>query len=293
MIWKLIFKKHNIKNRISVAGRKAVSNRFCWKIIYPLVRFFVWINYLHSPVEHEAAEKRLKNYFADKIVRNGFFKGLKYPDFNSFGSSIFPKLLGSYEIELLPFLDRVRENKYSFVIDIGCGEGFYAVGLAIKFSGAIVNAYDIDVKALDYCKHLAAINGVSEKMRFHHSCTAATFDELNMPCYSLLICDCEGYERELFTQYNVARFQQTDMIIELHPFATPAIREYLSLLLLPTHHIEIISSYDNARKMFDHKNNLQELTNFEQQKAVEEGRPCTMDWLVAESKYNKTKKVLL
>src|SRR5436190_882004 len=66
----------------------------------------------------------------DKKVLGGIFKGLQYPRFESSGSGLVTKLLGSYENELHPFIQQLGANKYTEIIDIGCAEGYYAVGLA-------------------------------------------------------------------------------------------------------------------------------------------------------------------
>ena len=44
----------------------------------------------------------LYSIFSEQIVLNGIFRGMTYPNFISVGSTLFPKLLGSYEKELEP-----------------------------------------------------------------------------------------------------------------------------------------------------------------------------------------------
>jgi len=69
------------------------------------------------------AKPSILRIFKDLLVLNGPFKGLKYPRLESFGSQIFPKLLGSYEIELAPVFDRIFKENYLKIIDVGCAEG--------------------------------------------------------------------------------------------------------------------------------------------------------------------------
>src|SRR6478672_6897407 len=66
------------------------------------------------------------------VVQHGPFKGMKYPGVNSVGSALIPKLLGSYERELHPLIDSICAGQYDQVVDIGCAEGYYAVGLAMR-----------------------------------------------------------------------------------------------------------------------------------------------------------------
>jgi hypothetical protein len=76
-----------------------------------------------------------KNYnnFINSIgtnIINGPFKGMKYIS-ESVGSCHMPKILGIYENEIYPTLLNFLSNSDLFV-DIGAGEGYYAVGSAIN-----------------------------------------------------------------------------------------------------------------------------------------------------------------
>ena len=44
--------------------------------------------------------------FAKMTVLNGVFAGMKYPEMESIGSALFPKLIGSYEKEIEPLISR-------------------------------------------------------------------------------------------------------------------------------------------------------------------------------------------
>lgn len=133
-----------------------------------------------------------------KEVLSGIFKGLKYPSYRSFGSSLLPKLLGSYEDELHLFFQKFSQNKYSDIVDVGCAEGYYAVGLALLFPEAKVCAYDISPKALNLCKKMAILNKTYDRTDFKQKCDRDVLLNFQVKGRGLLICDCEGYESELF-----------------------------------------------------------------------------------------------
>ena len=281
--------KRNLKKIFDPLIKFIVSNTFTWTITSFLLRVSEWVNYQRSQYEQKLAEKKLAIHYADKIVRNGFFKGMKYSSLKSVGSSIFPKLLGSYEIELFPTLLRLYQNRYDDILDIGCAEGYYAVGLALKFPVSKIYGYDVDKEALRLCADFARHNQVESRVFLYDKCTASTLESFTYSGRTLIICDCEGYERELFTNTNINNLSSADMIIELHPFAVEGIKKYLVDLFTGTHDLSIISSYDNNRKIFDFRSSLQGMNRVEQLKSVEEGRSITMDWLIAESKSNKIK----
>jgi hypothetical protein len=261
-----------------------VQHKLTWKIVSFFLRIGEWFRYERSLCEHEVAEMGLKLYFQNKEVQNGFFKGMKYASFNSAGSSLFPKLLGSYEIELYPKLVELQDNNYDAILDIGCAEGYYAVGLALKFPGAKVHAYDIDKNALLLCEALARHNLVLERVFLHEACSSSTLEDFEYSGKTLVICDCEGYEKELFTTKNVSKLKSADIIIELHPFVASGVEEYLVNLFCLTHELSFVSSQDNHRKIFDFNSSLSGLNPLEKLKSVEEGRIFTMDWLIAQAK---------
>src|SRR5687767_8100107 len=59
-------------------------------------------------------------------IWNGPFKGMEYVDAQTEGALI-PRLLGTYECELHPHLERLAGEGLDCVIDVGCAEGYYAV----------------------------------------------------------------------------------------------------------------------------------------------------------------------
>lgn len=251
-----------------------------WNFIRLFVRGLKAFEYRRSVYEHGKAEEELKHFFSHKVVQTGFFAGLKYPSFQSVGSSIFPKILGSYEAELHHVFDAFSANEYSEIIDIGCAEGYYAVGLAMKFKNAKVYAFDIDEKATTQCRSMAKLNDVGHRVYTNFACSAKTLKEFQFTRRGLIICDCEGFEKELFDESNLPNLSSCDLIIETHLFYDPTINDYLVKLFKDTHKLEIICSQDDQRKLFAYKDILHPLSALARQKAVLEGRPFTMDWFI-------------
>src|SRR5262245_41078888 len=71
----------------------------------------------------------------------GPFSGLRYVS-TARGSSIGPKLLGTYEMELRPAVDAIVARAYPVIINIGAGEGYYSVGLAKRMSKSRIISFD-------------------------------------------------------------------------------------------------------------------------------------------------------
>ena len=246
-----------------------------------------FLRYRRSLQEHAQSAKKLQELFSDLTVRTGFMKGLKYPGFSSFGSSIFPKLSGTYESELTDAFLKFERNNYSCIIDVGCAEGFYAVGLAQRFKEAKLYAFDISETAQQLCKEMAVLNNVSDRVEVRQECTAENLSTLVKAQRSLIICDCEGYERHLFTKEMIASLQNSDLIIELHPMHEKDVKEYLHQLFTDTHTIDYVSSYDDNRKIFELPDVYSSLSKIDKIKIVQEGRAFSMDWMIAKAKHIK------
>jgi hypothetical protein len=140
---------------------KAVSYNFIWKILYPFVLTSNYLKVKRKKIQLNNMDWNRFNGLFDRLeVLNGPFKGMKYPDFKSVGSSFYPKLLGSYEKELHEVIIQFFSKNYSELIDVGCAEGYYAVGFALKNADMQVHAYDTDNQARLLCEKMAKLNGI-------------------------------------------------------------------------------------------------------------------------------------
>ena len=52
---------------------------------------------------------------------------------------------------------------FDALLNIGCADGYYAVGLAMRMPGVPVFAHDLNPKAQTGCREVAALNGVAER----------------------------------------------------------------------------------------------------------------------------------
>src|SRR5512140_2013789 len=74
--------------------------------------------------------ERIRALGLDRLeVLSGPFKGMRYGDF-SYNSALIPKLLGTYEADLHNWVGEALATGYDAVINVGCAEGYYAVGFA-------------------------------------------------------------------------------------------------------------------------------------------------------------------
>jgi 2-polyprenyl-3-methyl-5-hydroxy-6-metoxy-1,4-benzoquinol methylase len=234
--------------------RALVTTKATWLILNGFYRFFHRFRFEKDLVSEEqkrlylaADTERMKLRFRDLTVQYGPFKGMKYAHFVSHGSALFPKLLGSYECELHEEIYSLLNNNYDKIVDIGCAEGYYAVGMALKQPEATVYAYDIDASALEDCRKTASVNKVTN-IKYIHGCSSQKLLDLKLAGSNLVISDCEGFELELFTESVVKHFENCDLLIEMHDNRNELISPTLNRLFKQTHDITIIPSMNTFVK---------------------------------------------
>lgn len=235
---------------------------------------FVWL------ARNEAIEQAARNVFADQAVLNGIFKGMKYPSMEAHGSQLYPKLLGSYECELEPLFANLLQNNYTEIIDIGCAEGYYAVGLALRAPNAKVYAFDINPRARQQCHEMAALNGVSSRVSVGADINSGLLKSFPFTGKGLVISDCEGFEKHLFDTDVAKALAKCDLIIEAHDFLDLEITPFLKRVFSSTHALTIYQSTDDTQKlrMYDFPE-LEGLPLHVKRYFLAEIRPSIMNWL--------------
>lgn len=232
----------------------------------------------------ELTARVLKELFPDLTVAGGPFKGLRYPTWQAFGSAILPKLLGSYESELHPVLEVMLNRRYTTVVDIGCGEGYYAVGIALRLPEVQMYAFDTDSRVRQLCAKMAELNGVAGRVHIGGLCDKEMLRSLPFASRTLIISDCEGYEGSLFDSQMAQFLGKHDLIIETHDFIDIELSRKIRDAFSTTHNIRSIKSTDDIAKA--HACDCRELEKYsirEKRLILGEWRPAIMEWLVMTS----------
>jgi hypothetical protein len=210
-------------------------------------------------------------------IAGGPFTGMWYLQ-RAAGSLLVPKLMGSYEAELHGIIEEhVIRQDYSVIVDVGCAEGYYAVGLALRLPQAAVLAYDTDQESRALCRQLATINGINDRIVIGGTCEPQDLLALaGRP--ALVISDCEGYEQQLFDADIVSALRSADLLIELHEFLVPGVTESLLRRFAATHDVMVIPVAARRPEQFPA---IAALTPHWRRRAMEEGRPPSQHWLWA------------
>ncbi len=185
-----------------------------------------------------------------------------------------PKLLGCYEQELHEVLRSLPEQKYQSVVNIGCAEGYYAVGLARLLPDTTIWAYDIDPSARKTCAALAEENGVSDRVRIGERFSHSDFEQFD-DRRTLVVCDVEGGEVELMDPNAAPALRSMDILIEMHDCFDPAISGRVLERFESSHDIQFVRP--GARNLGDFPE-LEKLEHLDQLLALWEWRAGPTPW---------------
>jgi precorrin-6B methylase 2 len=275
-----------MKSLLKKALAKSVRNPKTWEICNATVmRLARFLERERNRNENEPPPPKLDQDLALKIispdltVRHGVFRGLKYPEEKLDRSVLVPKILGSYEWELQPLLQRLQVKDYSEIVDIGCAEGYYAIGLGRLFPNSKIFAYDTNPEALRLCRLMAKANQIETRLATGAFCDAATLQNLPLTRRALVISDCEGYEKHLFNHETVQKLAAHDVLIEVHDMIDITTSSRLRAAFNKTHKLEVVLSVDDIKKAQTY--DYPELTSFnlaERKILLAEYRVSIMEW---------------
>lgn len=235
---------------------------------------------IKGEVEKKNSEYLIKYFSDDLKILSGPFEGMKYIRKSS-GSTLFPKLIGCYEEAIQNIVTNSILRHYDKIIDIGCAEGYYAVGFAYKCPNSKVVASDIDEIAINNLLQLIEVNNISNVEIKNNGFDCISLNaELEGKEDKLIVCDIEGYELELLDIEKVPNLGKVDLIIESHDCFKDGLTEILIDRFYNTHVIEIIVNYSFLVNSYEKLKGLpKEVVNY----MTDEQRPSKMKFLYLKS----------
>jgi hypothetical protein len=217
----------------------------------------------------------------------GPFKGTKLPEGSSWGEGeVTPKILGCYEEELHPAIDRALGRDPARIVNVGCAEGYYANGLARRMPSAQVFAFDTDENAQKLCRKMAEANGVGDRVTVRGACSSEWLRTMGADgIRTFVLMDCEGAELHLLDPDTAEALKHCDLIIECHPFEDRNVAGVLAKRFAATHETEVI---DEGARNPSRYLELRILNSIDRWLAICEFRPFHMNWLACWSKARAT-----
>ncbi|MGD8327839.1 MAG: hypothetical protein PVJ49_00305 [Acidobacteriota bacterium] len=225
--------------------------------------------------QQRRGERRAFHMTGGKIVA-GPFRGLKFVA-DAGGIPLAPKLFGTYEKEIQPFLQDAIADGVDVVVNIGAGEGYYVACMLMHLPDARAVAFETDPARQRLIGELMQLNGMADRVEILGECDAAALRAaLETAHHPLVLCDIEGGENEVIDPELVPVLRDADMIVEVHDFIVPGTGDRLRERFADTHEIDSVTS--RPRTVDD----APESPRWRSQQVVEmlwERRPCEMEWL--------------
>lgn len=215
-------------------------------------------------------------------VHQGLLCGLDFLAQSAEGCHV-AKLLGTYEQPLQgPLRTLLDERSYHNIVNIGCAEGYYAVGFARLKDGLRSYAYDTDPAAREACLKLARKNGVEEQVVIGELFTHSDFAKFSGK-KSLVFCDIEGAEKLLLDPTVAPELAELDIVVESHECLVPGVTSLLIERFSTTHHIIKIED-DGMRTLESMPAWFYKLAHLDQLLCTWEWRSGPTPWLVMRAK---------
>lgn len=207
-------------------------------------------------------------------VLSGPFQGMDYCVAATEGGRA-PRLLGVYEAGLAPVIEAAVARSYPLVIDVGCAEGYYAVGMALRLRRARILARDLDPRAQERCRALAKANGVAARVEIGGAMGPGDF-AICTAQPTLVICDIEGAEDQLLNPEAAPGLRAADILVECHDGMVPGLSDRIAARFAESHHVTRIGRVLNATAL---PGWTEELSDLDRLLALWEWRASPTPWL--------------
>ncbi len=214
-------------------------------------------------------------------VMHGPLTGMDFLSQSAEGCHV-AKIIGTYEQPLQPYIEAAIDQKYETILNIGCAEGYYAVGMAKRMPQTKILAFDLDLNAQKVCAELALKNKVKERVE-----VGALFKAEDFSAYAnqhtLVLCDIEGAEKELLGAQSYPALTHMDLIVESHECLIPGITQELIERFKTSHDITVVND-NGLRTLGAMPDWFNQLAHLDQLLATWEWRSGPTPWLVMKAK---------
>lgn len=263
---------------------QCVKREFTWRILDRTLlqaSRFAEFRRSHYLSTSDFRSEFIQRWFPARRVAAGPFAGLILPDGYFDNALDAPKLLGCYESEISGAVERAIESVPEMIVNVGCAEGYYLVGAALRLGDARLIGIEVLEVARQACNATATANGVENRIELHAACTPPQLALWASSARGLLLCDCEGYEQDLLTPDVVEALGSWVAIVELHDFNRFGVSLELERRFSNTHQVEMVRSWADAKRAALLTFSGVQLSQDERLELASEHRNHPMEWLIA------------
>jgi hypothetical protein len=211
------------------------------------------------------------------VVQAGPFAGMRLGQHSAEGCHA-PKLLGCYEQALHPHFERFITRGFDAVLNIGCAEGYYAIGLARRMPGTEIFAHDLNEGAQLACRALAEANDVSDRITIGGLVRGEDFARF-ADRTTLVLVDIEGGDEARLDPVAFPALRQLTLIVECHEERRRGMTDLITTRFAPTHQVIRLEQPFSQPELPEW---MQGLGHLDQLLAIWEWRMAPTPWLVLE-----------
>lgn len=244
-----------MSNYIKVLKRQFSNRKYLWILLGIISK----ITFKRIELRAEKVVQNRKVYFSNKIAKKysnkvlyGPFQGMKISDkqFWKDGNK-GSKILGLYEKEIQDLLQKIQFiKKRSLFIDIGGADGFYSTGSLINglFNRCLV--FEESARGRRSILNNAKLNKVENKIEIKSTTSdKALLKNIDLFQDSVILCDIEGAEFELFTEKVLYSLCKNEIIIEVHKLFGS--KNWKDLFKVSSKYFDIKIIYPAPRNLID------------------------------------------
>ncbi|MBU0479207.1 hypothetical protein KKC91_11655 [bacterium] len=233
----------------------------------------------------------LVNHYIERVtgrqIFSGPFAGMKYVTSSS-DIVYYPKILGTYEKELHELVEKLCRKHFNLIVNVGAGEGYYAVGFAVRQPFANIVAFEVKMVGQNLIQQMAKINGVNDRIRINGLCDHESLSSCLSICEEgraiLVVMDTEGAEDILLDPLKIPVLNKSYILVELHDFVCPGITKRIYKRFQNSHRITEIMA--RSRVFTDFPLKLSGIVSYVPKKfflqSLYEARPDGMKWFYLE-----------
>ena len=243
-----------------------------------------WLTRLRYP--HLGRAHRLWKH-CKGVVQSGPFAGMTITA-QTTGALLPPYLLGSFEADLHETIASFDASPPQGVVNVGAGDGYYAVGFAYLWPNCQITAFDPLQSAQTNTAAWANASKVSDRISLQGAATPENLEShlaSFAPGSCLIWCDCEGAEELLANPDRVPSWSTCSFVIELHPWVIPDIEETLTTRFASSHSLSVIEDSPHSTSAFPPPAGWPSRPN---EDLLNEGREHPGRWLIGRPNQGKS-----
>ena len=218
-------------NYFKLILKKLSHGNFSWFLLEAISK--ISFNKLELRIDKVVEKKRIAlsnkvSKIFNNTVQEGPFKGMIISEDQFWGpGDKASKILGLYEKEIQNLLNHIQEkNNFPTFIDIGGADGFFAVGSVKNNLFKNCEVFEISKRGRQSIEESAIKNNVADLISIKSEANEKTLSSIENINNSVILCDIEGSEYDLFSENLIKNMHPSNVIIEIHKNPDISLNEF-------------------------------------------------------------------